>query len=79
MSKKDNDNEDDIHYISDDSDDMNETDKIISYRSKVFKNEKDAVRIFLSDHFRKFRWDFFEKVKMTHKSVFQAIKREIRN
>ena len=76
MSKKD---KEDVNYISDDSDDMNETDKIITYRSKVFKNEKDAIRIFLSDHFREFRWDFFQKVKMTHKSVFQAIKREIRN
>ena len=74
------DSEDDsVHNVSEDSDDINDTEKIIREKIKVFKNEKDAVRIFLVDHFRKFRFDFFSKVKATNKSVFQAIKKEIRN
>ena len=44
MSKKD---KEDVNYISDDSDDMNETDKIIIQKAKVFRNEKDAIRLFL--------------------------------
>ena len=70
---------DDINYISEDSDDLSPTEKIIKERVKIFKNEKDAVRILLSDHFRKFRVEFFSKIKKTHQSVYQAIKREIRN
>ena len=69
--------DEDIHYISDD--DINETEKIIREKCKVFPKEKEAARLFLSDHFRKFRYDFFLKVKKTHKSIYQAIKREIRN
>ena len=54
---------DDINYISEDSDDLSPTEKIIKERVKIFKNEKDAVRILLSDHFRKFRVEFFSKIK----------------
>ena len=70
--------EEDVHYISEDED-ITDIEKIIRERCKVFQNEKDAVRLFLSEHFRKFRFNFFSKVKMTHKSVYQAIKKEIRN
>ena len=71
--------EEDFNNISEDSDDLSPTEKIILERIKIFKNEKDAVRILLSDHFREFRVGFFSKIKMTHQSVYQAIKREIRN
>ena len=68
-----------VHNVSEDSDDISDTEKIIREKIKVFKNEKDAVRIFLADHFRKFRFDFFSKIKVTNRSMFQAIKKEIRN
>ena len=71
--------EEDFNNISEDSDDLSPTEKIILERIKIFKNEKDAVRILLSDHFREFRVGFFSKIKMTHQSIYQAIKREIRN
>ena len=68
-----------VHNVSEDSDDISDTEKIIREKIKVFKNEEDAVRIFLADHFRKFRFDFFSKIKFTNKSLYQAIKKEIRN
>ena len=67
------------HNISEDSDDISETDKIIRERSKIFRNEKEAIKIFLSEHYRKFRFDFFSQVKKTSKSLYQAIKQAIRN
>ena len=76
MSNKDKEN---IYYISEDSDDMNETDKIIIQKAKVFRNEKDAIRLFLSDHFREFRYNFFLYLKQYEKGVYGAIKREIKN
>ena len=71
--------ENSIHKISEDSDDISDTEKIIREKIKIFKYEEDAVRLLLTEHFRKFRFNFFSKVKMTHKSVYQAIKKEIRN
>ena len=75
------DDEDDVHYISDqDSDDEKpQIQSIIHHTTKKFKNESYAVKILLSDHYREFRANFFENVRRTNKSVFQAIKREIRN
>ena len=67
------------HNISGDSDDISETNKIIRERSKIFRNEKEAIKIFLSEHYRKFRFDFFSQVKKTSKSLYQAIKQAIRN
>ena len=75
------DDEDDVHYISDqDSEDEKpQIQSIIYHTTKKFKNESYAVKILLSDHYREFRANFFEKIRRTNKSVFQAIKREIRN
>ena len=75
------DDEDDVYYISDqDSDDEKpQIQSIIHHTTKKFKNESYAVKILLSDHYREFRANFFENVRRTNKSVFQAIKREIRN
>ena len=58
---------------------ISNTESIIREKSKVFINEKDAVRILLSDHFRKFTTAFFSNVTNTHNSVYQGIKQEIRN
>ncbi len=65
------------HNISEDSDDISETDKIIRERSKIFRNEKEAIKIFLSEHYRKFRFDFFSQVKKTSKSLYQAINKKL--
>ena len=48
-------------------------------KAKKFKNESYAVKILLSDHYREFRANFFDNVRKTNKSIFQAIKKEIRN
>ena len=71
--------ENSVHYISEDSDDITETEKIIREKIKNFENEKDAVRLILSEHFRKFRSKFFAEVKNSHKSIVQSIKQAIRN
>ena len=66
-----------IHYISDQDsgEDNNETMNIIKTRSKVFQNESLAIKILLSEHYRKFRFDFFHK----HDIIYQEIKKQIRN
>ena len=66
-----------IHYISDQDsgEDNNETMNIIKVRSKVFQNETLAINILLSEHYRKFRLDFFSKNDIIH----QEIKKQIRN
>jgi len=81
MSFDEDEEEDDVHYISDQdsSDEKPQIQSIIYHTTKKFKNESYAVKILLSDHYREFRANFFEKVRRTNKSVFQAIKQEIRN
>ena len=58
---------------------ISSTESLIRERSKVFNNEKDAIRILLSDHFKKSFSKFFSNVKNTYNSVYQSIKQEIRN
>ena len=73
--------DEDCHVISDQdsTDEKRETENIIKETSKKFKNESTAIRILLSEHYKNFRQEFFQKVKRTDKSVFQGIKKEIRN
>ena len=75
------DDEDDVHYISDQDsgDEKPQIESIIYHTTKKFKNESYAVKILLSDHYKDFRTNFFDNIRRTNKSVFQAIKQEIRN
>ena len=77
MSEQNKEKEEYIHYISDQDsgDEKPHIENIIKQKSKVFKNELDAVGILLSDHYRKFRTDFFT----SDRGVFQEIKKQIRN
>ena len=68
-----------VHKISEDSDDISDTEKIIREKIKIFKYEEDAVRLLLTDHFRNFRSNFFSEVKKNPKSVYQSINKEINN
>ena len=73
--------EDNIHYISDQdsTDEKPQIEEIIKETSKNFQNESDFIKILLSEHYRDFRVKFFERIKYTDKSIFQGIKKEIRN
>ena len=73
--------EDNIHYISDQdsTDEKPQIENIIKETSKNFKNESDFITILLSEHYRDFRVKFFERIKYTDKSIYQGIKKEIRN
>ena len=73
--------EEDVHVISD-QDSTNEKpgiENIINETSKKFKNESIFIKILLSEHYKDFRAQFFQKIKRTDKSIFQGIKKEIRN
>ena len=52
---------------------------IIREKTKIFKNESYVIKILLSHHHRSIRNYFFINVRRTHNSIYQAIKREIRN
>ena len=75
------DEDEDVHVISDQdsTDDKPPIENIIVETSKKFKNESTAVKILLTEHYRDFRLEFFEKIKLTDKSIYQGIKKEIRN
>ena len=73
--------EDSKHYISDqDSSDENpQISSIIKEKSKIFQNESFIIKILLTDHFREQRARFFSIIRRHNDSIFQAIKKEIRN
>ena len=75
------DSEENIHYISDQdsNDDKPQIESIINEKAKIFKNESYVIRILLSEHHKDFRLKFFSNIRRLHKSIYQAIKREIRN
>ena len=75
------DSEENVHYISDQdsNDDKPQIESIIKEKTKIFKNESKAIRILLSDHHKDNRLKFFSDIRRYHNSVYQAIKREIRN
>ena len=74
-------NDENIHYISDQGseDEKPEIESIIKQKTKIFENESIAIKILLSEHYRAFRNTFFQEVKTRDKSVFQEIKKQIRN
>ena len=73
--------DDNVHYISDQDsiDEKPQIESIIHETVKKFKNESSVIKIMLSDHYKDFRNQFFEKIRKTDKSIYQAIKKEIRN
>ena len=73
--------EENVHVISDQDskDDKPQIENIIYETTKKFKNESYIIKILLSQHYMDFRKQFFKRIKNTHKSIFQAIKKEIRN
>ena len=73
--------EENIHYISDQdsNDEKPQIESIIKEKSKIFRNESYVIKILLSDHHRDMRSKFFSNVRTVHDSIYQAIKREIRN
>jgi len=73
--------EENYHVISDQdsTDDKPQIESIIRETSKKFQNESYIIKILLSDHYKDFRRKFFEGIRHTNKSIFQAIKKEIRN
>ena len=75
------DSEENIHYISDQDsdDDKPQIESIIKEKTKIFQNESCAIRILLSDHHKDLRLKFFSNIRRLHNSIYQAIKREIRN
>ena len=77
----DEDYEENVHYISDQDsiDEKPQIESIINNTSKKFQNESYIVRILLSEHHRDFRNKFFDGIRRTHKSMYQNIKKEIRN
>ena len=77
----DEDYEENVHYISDQdsTDDKPQIENIINITSKKYKNESYIVKILLSEHYRDFRCKFFDRIRRTHKSMYQNIKKEIRN
>ena len=79
MFESDECDENSIHKISEDSDDISDTEKIIREKIKIFECEEDAVRLLLTEHFRNFRSNFFSEVKKNPKSVYQSINKEINN
>ena len=78
-----NDNYEDenYHIISDqdETEDKQQIEIIIKETKKKFENESHFIKILLSGHYQDFRRKFFEKLRHTHKSIYQAIKKEIRN
>ena len=81
MNKSGEGSEEDIHYISDQdsTDDKPQIESIIKEKTNVFKNESYIIKILLSEHHRDLRSKFFSGVRFVHNSIYQAIKREIRN
>ena len=79
MSDENEENEENIHYISDQGsgEDKPQIENIIKEKSKVFQNESEVVRILLSDHYKKFRMSFYKD--NNKKIVFEEIKKQIRN
>ena len=77
MSQDYYDEEDDTLYIFDQGKSHIQT--IIKKNSEKYENESDLIQILLSDHYKDFRVKFFERVKHTHKSIYQDIKNQIRN
>jgi len=79
MSEQNQDNEELIHYISDQDsgEDKPQIENIIKQKSKLFQNESDVVRILLSDHYKSFRMSFFQD--KNKKIIFEEIKKQIRN
>ena len=75
------DSEDSRHYISDQdsSDESPQISSIIKEKSKIFQNESFVIKILLTDHFRQQRARFFSFIRKYSGSIFQAIKKEIRN
>ena len=73
--------EENYHVISDQdsTDDKPQIESIIRGTSEKFQNESYIIKILLSDHYKDFRRKFFEGIRHTNKSIFQAIKKEIRN
>ena len=73
--------EDSKHYISDQdsSDESPQISSIIKEKSKIFQNESFIIKILLTDHFRQKRAKFFSIIRKFDGSIFQAIKKEIRN
>ena len=73
--------EENVHVISDQdsTDDKPQIESIIHETIKRFQNESYIIKILLSQHYVDFRRKFFEGIKHTNKSIFQAIKKEIRN
>ena len=73
--------EDSRHYISDQdsSDESPQISSIIKEKSKIFQNESFIIKILLTDHFRQQRARFFSYIRKYSGSIFQAIKKEIRN
>ena len=61
------------------SDEKPEIKSIIREKTKIFQNESYAIKLLLSYHHRGMRSSFFEYVRKTHSSIYQAIKREIKN
>jgi hypothetical protein len=78
MNKSD---EEDIYYISDQdsTDDKPQIESIIKEKTKIFENEKYFIKILLSEHHHDLRSKFFTNIRRVHNSIYQAIKREIRN
>ena len=73
--------EDSKHYISDQdsSDESPQISSIIKEKSKIFQNESFIIKILLTDHFRQQRAKFFSLIRRHPGSIYQAIKKEIRN
>ena len=77
----DEDYEENVHYISDQdsTDDKPHIENIIKITSEKYQNESYIVKILLSEHYRDLRCKFFDGIRRTHKSIYQNIKKEIRN
>ena len=75
------DDEENVHVISDQdsTEDKPQIESIIHETKKKFENESHFIKILLSDHYKDFRKQFFGRIRRTDKSVYQAIKKEIRN
>ena len=73
--------EEKVHVISDQdsTEDKPQIESIIYETTKKFKNESYMIKILLSQHYVDFRKQFFERIRHTHNSIYQAIKKEIRN
>ena len=81
MSDYYDDEEENVHVISDQdsTEDKPQIESIIHETKKKFENESNFIKILLSEHYKDFRVQFFDQVRHTDKSIYQAIKKEIRN